>query len=204
MSSPTSAEPRMTSDMSPEEFRRHGHSVIDWIADYLADPEKWPVIPDVQPGDLRNSLPSSPPENGESMDKILADFKQLIVPANTHWNHPDFMAYFPNSATGAGVLGEALAAALNVNAMLWRTTPAGTELEIHTLDWLRQMLGLPESFFGFISDTASANTLYALAASRELHPELRLREAGMSGRADLPRLTFYCSEEEHLWVEKSV
>lgn len=190
--------------MSPEEFRRHGHAVIDWIADYLADPEKWPVIPGIKPGDLRKALPAAPPENGEPMDQILADFKQLIVPANTHWNHPDFMAYFPNSATGAGVLGEALAAALNVNAMLWRTTPAGTELEIHTLDWLRQMIGLPEGFFGFISDTASANTLYALAASRELHPELRLREEGMSGRADLPKLTFYCSEEAHSSVDKAV
>ncbi|MFL5481651.1 MAG: pyridoxal phosphate-dependent decarboxylase family protein [Gemmatimonadaceae bacterium] len=190
--------------MSPEEFRRHGHAVIDWIADYLADPEKWPVIPGMKPGDLRKALPSSPPVNGEPMEQILADFKQLIVPANTHWNHPDFMAYFPNSATGAGVLGEALAAALNVNAMLWRTTPAGTELELHTLGWLRQLMGLPEEFFGFISDTASANTLYALVASREMHPELRLREEGMSGRADLPRLTFYCSEEAHSSVDKAV
>lgn len=204
MSSLTSTESHAVSDMSPEEFRRHGHAVIDWIADYLADPEKWPVIPGVKPGELHQLLPSSPPEHAESMDAILADFQKLIVPANTHWNHPDFMAYFPNSATGAGVLGEALSAALNVNAMLWRTTPAGTELEIHTLGWLRQMIGLPDGFFGFISDTASANTLYALAASRELHPELRLREEGMSGRADLPKLTFYCSEEAHSSVDKAV
>jgi aromatic-L-amino-acid decarboxylase len=190
--------------MSPEEFRRHGHAVIDWIADYLADPEKWPVLPPVKPGQLRNALPPSPPEQGESMDDILADFQQLIVPANTHWNHPDFMAYFPNSATGAGVLGEALSAALNVNAMLWRTTPAGTELETHTLDWLRQMMGLQEGWFGIIGDTASANTLYSLAAARELHPELRIREEGMSGRADLPKLTFYCSEEAHSSVDKAV
>ncbi len=190
--------------MSPEEFRRHGHAVIDWIADYLADPEAWPVLPSVKPGDLRKALPASPPEQGESMDTILADFERLIVPANTHWNHPDFMAYFPNSATGAGVLGEALSAALNVNAMLWRTTPAGTELETHTLDWLRQMIGLPDKFFGIIGDTASANTLYALAAARELHPELRIREEGMSGRADLPKLTIYCSEEAHSSVDKAV
>jgi len=104
--------------MSPEEFRRHGHAVIDWIADYLADPEKWPVIPDMKPGDLRKELPASPPENGEAMERILEDFKKLVVPANTHWNHPDFMAYFPNSATGAGVLGAALSAALNVTALL--------------------------------------------------------------------------------------
>src|SRR2546423_12999588 len=204
MSSPTSTESQTVSDMSPAEFRRHGHAVIDWIADYLADPEQWPVIPGVKPGELRKALPSSPPENGESMEEILADFERLIVPASTHWNPPDFMAYFPNSATGAGVLGEALSAALNVNAMLWRTNPAGTELEIHTLDWLRQMMGLPESLFGVIADTASSNTLYALAAARELHPELRVREEGMSGRADLPRLTVYCSEEAHSSVDKAV
>jgi len=114
------------------------------------------------------------------------------------------MAYFANSSTGEGVLGEALTAALNVNAMLWRTGPAATELELLTLDWFRQMLGLPDSFFGVIGDTASSNTLYALAAARELHPELGIRENGMSGRADLPRLTVYCSEEAHSSVDKAV
>ena len=115
------------------------------------------------------------------MEAILDDFQTLIVPATTHWNHPAFMAYFANSSTGAGVLGEALTAALNVNAMLWRTSPAATELELLTLDWLRQMLGLPADFFGVIGDTASSNTLYALAAAREMHPELRIREEGMAG-----------------------
>jgi aromatic-L-amino-acid decarboxylase len=169
--------------MSPEEFRRHGHAVIDWIADYLADPEKWPVLPSVKPGQLRNSLPPSPPEHGESMDDILADFQQLIVPANTHWNHPDFMAYFPNSATGAGVLGEALSAALNVNAMLWRTTPAGTELETHTLDWLRQMMGLEEGWFGIIGDTASAY-LYSLAARDYIPSCASARNVGKGGSSE--------------------
>ena len=191
-------------DMSAAEFRKHGHDVIDWIADYLQNPESWPVLPKVLPGDFRKSLPASPPENPETMDDVLADFRNLIVPATTHWNHPAFLAYFANSSTGAGVLGEALAAALNVNAMLWRTGPAETELELLTLDWLRQMMGLPEGFLGVIGDTASSNTLYALAAAREMRPELAIRERGMSGRTDLPRVFFYCSEEAHSSVDKAL
>jgi aromatic-L-amino-acid decarboxylase len=190
--------------MQPNEFRRHGHAVVDWIADYLENPEQWPVLPDVRPGDLRDSLPQSPPPRGESMDAVLEDFRKLIVPATTHWNHPAFLAYFANSSTGAGVLGEALTAALNVNAMLWRTSPAATELEQLTLDWLRQMLGLPDRFFGVIGDTASSNTLYALAAAREMHPELRIRQDGMSGRTDMPSVVVYCSEEAHSSVDKAV
>ena len=189
--------------MQPNEFRRHGHAVMDWIADYLENPEQWPVLPGVEPGSLSASLPQSPPERGESMDAVLDDFRKLIVPATTHWNHPAFMAYFANSSTGAGVLGEALTAALNVNAMLWQTSPAATELELLTLDWLRQMLGLPEKFFGIIGDTASSNTLYALAAAREMHPELRIRQDGM-GRADMPKVVMYCSEEAHSSVDKAM
>jgi aromatic-L-amino-acid decarboxylase len=191
-------------DMSAAEFREHGHAVIDWIAGYLEAPEKWPVLPETRPGDLRKALPASPPDLAEPMEKILDDFQRLVVPATTHWNHPNFMAYFANSATGAGVLGEALCAALNVNAMLWRTGPAATELEHVTLDWLRQMLGLPETFSGTITDTASSSTLYALAAARELHPELRIREDGMSGRPEMPQVVVYCSEEAHSSVDKAV
>jgi aromatic-L-amino-acid decarboxylase len=190
--------------MSPAEFRKHGHAVIDWIADYLERPDKWNVLPAVRPGELRDALPPAPPPHGERMDAILEDFQRLIVPATTHWNHPDFMAYFANSSTGAGVLGEALTAALNVNAMLWKTSPAATELELLTLDWLRQMLGLPPDFLGVIGDTASSNTLYALAAAREMHPELRIREQGMAARDDLPPVFIYCSEEAHSSVDKAV
>ncbi len=190
--------------MSPAEFREHGHAVIDWIATYLDEPGKWPVLPELAPGTLLRVLPRSPPDRAEPMAAILADFERVIVPFTTHWNHPDFMAYFANSATGAGVLGEALTAALNVNAMLWRTGPAATELEQITLDWLRQMLGLPTGFSGTITDTASSSTLYALAAARELHPDLRIREEGLAGRPDLPRLVVYCSEEAHSSVDKAV
>jgi aromatic-L-amino-acid decarboxylase len=192
------------SDMTAAEFRRHGQAVVDWIAEYLQAPERWPVLPAVRPGDMRDKIPTSPPEHGEPMERILGDFQNLVVPATTHWNHPAFMAYFANSSTAAGVLGEALTAALNVNAMLWRTGPAATELELLTLDWLRQMLGLPDGFVGIIGDTASSNTLYALAAARELHPELRIREQGMAGRPDFPRIIFYCSEEAHSSVDKAV
>lgn len=189
--------------MTAEEFRRHGHAVIDWIADYLDAPERFPVLPSVRPGDVRDSLSRSAPTHGEPMEAILADFRNLVLPAVTHWNHPDFLAYFANSSTGEGVLGEALAAALNVNAMLWRTSPAATELELVTLDWLRQMLGLPDGLLGVIGDTASSNTLYALAAAREMHPELHLRDKGMAGRSDLPPLAIYCSEEAHSSIDKA-
>src|SRR2546423_3258749 len=190
-------------DMTPAEFRKYGYAVIDWIADYLDAPEKWPVLPAMKPGDLRAALPKSPPESAQPMEEIFADFQRLIVPANTHWNHPDFLAYFANSATGAGVLGEALTAALNVNAMLWRTSPAATELELLTMDWLRQMIGLPSEFFGAIADTASSNTLYALAAAREMRPELRIPEPGMAARDDMPPVFIYCSEEAHSSVDKA-
>jgi aromatic-L-amino-acid decarboxylase len=198
------AEVSRAVDMSPAEFRKHGHAVIDWIADYLEAPDRWPVLPAVRPGDVRAALPQSPPEHAESMEEILGDFQRLIVPSMTHWNHPAFMAYFANSSTGAGVLGEALTAALNVNAMLWRTSPAATELELLTMDWLRQMLGLPANFFGIIADTASSNTLYALAAAREVRPKLRIREQGTVARTDLPPMFIYCSEEAHSSVDKAV
>jgi aromatic-L-amino-acid decarboxylase len=190
--------------MSPDEFRRQGYAVIDWIADYLADPEHWPVLPDVLPGDIANRLPASPPRSGESMDDILADFRNIIVPGTTHWNHPDFLAYFANTGTAEGILGEALTAALNVNAMLWKSGPAQTELETRTLDWLRQMMGLAEGFTGTITDTASSSTLYALAAAREMSPSLAIREKGMAGRADLPRIFIYASSEAHSSIDKAV
>jgi aromatic-L-amino-acid/L-tryptophan decarboxylase len=192
-----------TADMDPAEFRRFGYAAIDLIAGYLADPGRWPVLPDVEPGDLRRALPAGAPASGESMQTILDDFERLILPATTHWNHPGFLAYFSISASGPGILGELLAAALNVNAMLWRTGPAATELEETTLEWLRQLVGLPEGLDGTINDTASSSTLYALAAARELQ-DLRIREDGLAGRPDVPRLRVYCSEEAHSSVDKAV
>jgi len=188
-------------DLDPEAFRSYGYEVIDWIAEFLADPERYPVVPPTRPGDVKHALPAAPPQHGESMDAMLADFRNLIVPNTTQWNHPDFFAYFAITGSAPGILGETLAAALNNNAMVWISGQSPTELEEVTLDWFRQMIGLPDSFEGVIGDTASTNTLYALAAARE-SLGLGIREHGIAGR-DLPPLRVYCSEEAHTVTHKS-
>jgi aromatic-L-amino-acid/L-tryptophan decarboxylase len=193
--------PAATGDMPPEEFRRHAHAVVDWMADYLAEVGRCPVLPAVRPGEIAARLPAAPPRTGEPMDDVLRDFREVVLPGVTHWNHPGFMAYFAITGGGPGILGEMLSAALNVNAMVWRTGPAATELEERTLDWLRQMVGLPEGFRGTIQDTASISTLVAVAAAREA-AGLDVREEGLSGRG-IPRLRLYCSEEAHSSVEKA-
>lgn len=187
--------------MPPAELRAHAHRVADWIADYLEGVEGQPVLARVAPGEVASLLPEAPPEEGEPMEAILADLDRVILPGITHWNHPGFFAYFGISGSVPGILGEAIAAALNVNAMLWRTSPAATELEERALDWLRQMLGIPGEWTGHIQDTASTSTLVAIAAAREA-AGLGIRDAGMTGRS-LPRLRLYCSEEAHSSVEKS-
>jgi aromatic-L-amino-acid decarboxylase len=190
-------------DMSAEEFRRYGHEVVDWIADYFSHPERYPVLAQVEPGELRSQLPASPPRGGEPMKEILSDFERLVVPAITHWNHPSFFAYFATTASAPGILGEMLSAAFDAKAMLWRTSPASTELEEVALDWLRQMMGLPLEFGGIIYDTASVATMHAVAAAREAL-NMRIREDGMSGRADIPLLRLYASEQAHSSVEKAL
>lgn len=182
--------------MSPEEFRLHGHTVVDWIADYLAHRENYPVLPKIKPGELTDSLPRSGPETGEPMEAVLRDFESRIVPAATHWNHPGFMAYFATTGTGPGILGEMLSAALNLNGMLWQTSPAVTELEQVTLAWLREWMGLPGPQFGITYDTASTSTMHAIAAARECaDPESRTT----GGSRDL---ILYTSEHAHSSVEK--
>ena len=182
--------------MSPEEFRAAAHQTVDWIADYLRDVGQLPVIPSVRPGEITDRLPRSAPKHAEPIDAILRDFRELIVPGLTHWNHPRFLGYFAVSASAPGILGEMLAAALNVNQMLWKTGPAATELEQVTLGWVRQWLGLPEEFFGIIHDTASTGTLHAILAAREAAaPEIR--RSGLS-----PKLTMYISEHAHSSVDK--
>src|SRR5256714_15541012 len=176
-------------DMSAEEFRRYGHQLIDWVADYLSHPERYPVLSQNQPGDVKRALPTAPPTAGESFDAILDDLDRVIVPGMTHWNHPAFFAYFSTSGSAPGILGELLSAAFSVNAMLWRTSPAATELEEVTLDWLRQMIGLPDAFSGVLYDTASISSLCAIAAAREAAPPGRLR--------------LYASEQAHSSIEKS-
>jgi aromatic-L-amino-acid/L-tryptophan decarboxylase len=189
--------------MGPEEYRRAARRVADWVADYLRDIELYPVLSPTQPGSVRRSLPPAPPSAGEPIEAVMSDLDEVLLPATTHWQSPGFLAYFASSGSGPGILGETLAAAFNVNAMLWRTAPAATELEHIALDWLRQMVGLPEPLFGVINDTASSSTLYALAAARETLTDLRIRELGMAGRPDLPRLRYYASTEAHSSVEKA-
>ena len=189
--------------MDPVEFRLHGHALVEWIAEYLSGSERYPVLPRVSPGDVRNALPSSAPERGESFDAIFADFERVLVPALTHWNHPGFLAYFASSGSAPGVLAEFLAAALNQQAMLWRTSPASTELEEVSLGWLRQLMGLPDAFEGVIYDTASISSLHALAAAREAAVP-GVRNKGLAGRPELPGLCVYCSEHAHSSIDKAV
>ena len=179
--------------MTPQEFRHAADLVVQRIAEFLQDPERWRVLPDILPGDVRKALPEAPPAQGESFDRIIADFDRLIMPGTTHWNHPGFMAYFATSGSAPGILAEALIAMLNVNAMLWRSGPAHTELEEVTVDWVRRALGLPASFDGVINDTASSSTLYALAAAREHLADLKLRAEGLAGRPEVPRLRVYAT-----------
>jgi aromatic-L-amino-acid decarboxylase len=190
-------------DMDKEEFRRFGHELIDWIANYFDHIEDLPVLAQIEPGDLKAQLPVSPPQTGEAMEEIIADVDRLIVPALTHWSHPSFFAYFATSTSAPGIFGELLSAAFDNKAMLWRTSPASTELEEVTLDWLRQMMGLDAGYTGIIYDTASVSSMHAIAAARE-GVEMRIREEGMSGRKDLPLLRVYVSEQAHSSIEKGV
>src|ERR1700741_2021383 len=187
--------------MKAEDFRRFGHELIDWIAEYFEKIDDLPVLPPIEPGDLKAKLPTVPPATGEPMEEIVADLDRLIVPALTHWSHPSFFAYFATSTSAPGIFGELLSAAFDNKAMLWRTSPASTELEEVVLDWLRQMMRLDPGMHGIIYDTASVSTLHAIAAARE-GVERRIREEGMSGRPDLPLLRVYVSEHSHSSVEK--
>lgn len=189
----------VTGDIPTEEFRRHGHAVIDWIADYLEGIDDLPVMPDLAPGALRETLPAEAPQRPEALATVLADFRETIVPATTHWNHPSFHAYFATTASAPGILAEALAAALNANAMVWRSSPSGTELEEVVCGWVARLLGLPLAFRGVINDTASSSSLYALAAAREW----RLPEGHADGLAGAPRGRIYTSEEAHSSIRKA-
>jgi aromatic-L-amino-acid decarboxylase len=187
---------------TPHELRRALHEAAEWVGSYLEHVGDLPVLSRVIPGEIAATLPQSAPQHGQSLEEILKDIDRLILPGITHWNHPAFFAYFGISGSGPGIVGELIAAALNVNAMLWRTSPAATELEQRTLQWVAEMLGLPPGWFGEITDTASASTLYALAAAREA-AGLDIRNQGMAGRADLPPLAIYCSTQTHSSIDKA-
>ena len=181
-----------------EELRAALHRASDWVAEYIRDSRRYPVLSRARPGELLGRLPASPPEVGEPLHRLLDDFEELVVPGITHWNHPRFFAYFAITGSAPGILAELLCAALNVNAMLWRTSPAATELEEVATSWVREAVGLPPGFFGLIADTASSSTLFALAAARERESGGATRRAGVS-----PGLRIYLSAEAHSSVEKA-
>jgi len=191
--------------MTPDDFRHYGRAVVDWIADYYGRVESFPVLSQVQPGQIRALLPSEPPAHGETFDNLLRDVDKLIVPGLTHWQSPNFFAFFPANVSGPSILGELLSAGLGVQGMLWSTSPACTELETHLLDWLVDMLGLPKKFKsdavggGVIQDSASSASLCALLAARERATDFCSNEGGCDGR-----LVAYASTQTHSSIEKAV
>jgi aromatic-L-amino-acid decarboxylase len=191
--------------MTSEEFRRYGRAVVDWIADYYQRIESLPVLAQVEPGQIRGSLPPEPPAHGETFETILKDVDELILPGMTHWQSPNFFAFFPANTSGPSILGELLSAGLGVQGMLWATSPACTELETHVLDWLVDMLSLPEKFRstetggGVIEDSASSASLCALLAARERATDYGSNEQGCNGR-----LAAYASSQTHSSIEKAV
>ncbi len=190
-------------DLPVDELRSALHRTADLIADYIGNVGEYPVLPPVSPGAVSEHLPEEAPEHGVPLETLLDDYKSLIEPNVTHWNHPGFLAYFAITGSAPGIVGETLAAALNVNAMLWRTSPAATELEERCCDWVRRLVGLPDEFTGHINDTASMSSLLALAVARH-RVDGAIREQGLAGRDDLGRLVLYSSDQAHSSIAKAV
>ena len=186
-------------DMSSEEFKKYGYELIDWAANYLENVDSYSVLPNIKPGDIKSKLPDHAPQSGESINNIIGDIDKIILPGTTHWQHPNFMAYFNSSGSGPGILGELIAAAFNTNGMVWKSNPASTELEETVLNWFREMIGLPKSFFGVVYDSASVSTMHGIAAARE-NAGLDVRAKGL---CDSPKLRLYCTEHAHSSIDKS-
>jgi aromatic-L-amino-acid decarboxylase len=185
--------------MDNEAFRDFGHRFVDWVADYLEGTERYPVLSTVKPGQIKSLLPIDPPARPEPMERIFADFREIILPGITHWQHPGWFGYFPANNSPASVLAEILTAGLGSQCMIWQTSPAAAELEDRVLEWLRRMLGLPEGMAGVIQDTASTATLCALLSAREKATGFTSNQGGFQ-----PGLTVYASEETHSSIEKAV
>ncbi len=189
-----------TSVVTPEEFRRHGHDLIDWLADYQEGLANRPVMAKTRPGEIRDAIPRSPPDEPESFDAVIADLDRLVVPGLSLWQHPRFFGYFPANALPAGVLGDLVSTGLGVLGLSWQSSPAITEVEEAVTDWLRQMLGLPPSFSGVIQDTASTSTLVALICARERATDFALARGGLQSESRTLRV--YVSAHAHSSVEK--
>jgi aromatic-L-amino-acid decarboxylase len=186
--------------MDSESFRKHAHELVDWMADYLDNIEEYPVLPNVAPGDILKQLPDRPPVQPESFDQIFRDFKEIIVPGMTHWESPNFMAYFPANKSKASILGEMLMSTMGAQCMIWLTSPAAAELEEQMMEWLREMIGLPQGFTGVIQDTASTATLCALLTAREKLSNYHINQRGFEGE----RFVVYSSEQIHSSIDKAV
>ncbi|MDZ7331695.1 MAG: pyridoxal-dependent decarboxylase [candidate division KSB1 bacterium] len=193
---------QLAGDLPSSVFRNFAYQSVDWIVRYLEEMDDYPVLSLTKPGEIKARLPKAPPIQAEQLERILNDFHEILIPGITHWNHPRFFGYFSITGSYPGIIGELLASALNVNAMLWKTSPAATELEEVVLDWLRQMVGLPEHFDAVINDTASVGSLCAMAAAREF-AKLNIREKGLAGRPELPLLRMYTSDQAHSSIEKA-
>jgi aromatic-L-amino-acid/L-tryptophan decarboxylase len=187
--------------MDSNEFRSHAHQIVDWIADYLDNIEDYPVKAGVKPREVYNRLPDTPPKTGEDFENILTDFKDIILPGITHWQHPKFFAYFPANSSRISLLAEMLTAALGAQCMSWITSPAATELEERVISWLREMIGLPEDFTGVLQDTASTATICSLLTAREYKTDFDINRRGLFHRKPF---TVYCSAEGHSSIEKAV
>ena len=187
--------------MDNNDFRKHAHELVDWMADYFEEVEDYPVKPDVQPGDILAQLPETAPEKSESFEAMFEDFKKIIMPGITHWESPNFMAYFPANKSYPSVLAEMLTATLGAQCMSWLTSPAATELEERVMEWLRELIGLPDNFTGVIEDTASTSTLCALLMAREKATDFKANNNGVPGDKTF---TVYCSSETHSSIEKDV
>ncbi len=187
--------------MEIEEFRKEAHRLVDWMADYLRDIRTYPVKSQVKPKEIIDGLPEQPPENAQSFDNIMADFENTIMPGITHWQHPSFFAYFPANSSPPSVLAEMLTATLGAQCMLWQTSPAAAELEERMIDWLRQMIGLPDEFTGVIQDTASTATLCSILSARERYSDFKINRDGLFNSSPL---AVYCSKETHSSIDKAV
>ncbi|KPJ78685.1 MAG: amino acid decarboxylase [Deltaproteobacteria bacterium SG8_13] len=185
--------------MDHQQFRKYGHELIDWLADYMDEVETFPVVSPVKPGEIKSRIPASPPASAEPMERIFVDFRDLILPGITHWQHPGWFAYFPANNSPPSVLAELLTAGLGAQCMIWQTSPAAAELEESVMEWLREMLGLPEEMTGCIQDTASTATLCALLTAREKTTGYQSNRIGLQHP-----LKVYTSEETHSSIEKGV
>lgn len=187
--------------MSSEDFRKNAHMLVDWMADYLVSVGKYPVKPNIRPGDIKNQLPMSAPEGGEAFENIFADFEKIVLPGMTHWQHPQFLAYFPSGSSEPSILGEMLATTMGAQCMIWLTSPAAEEVEERMMEWLRDAIGLPKGFVGVIQDSSSSSNLVAMLTAREWKSAYAINKSGFTGKE---RYRVYTSNQAHSSVDKDV